>query len=78
MPKIGLVAAFIVLLSIVFMPPIAGLPQAGQMMLGILAFAVIVWMTEALDYSVSALLIGSLMIGLLAISPCPARKGPMQ
>lgn len=75
MPKIGLVAAFIVLLSIVFMPPIAGLPQAGQMMLGILAFAVIVWMTEALDYSVSALLIGSLMIGLLAISPVPGKEG---
>lgn len=74
-PKIGLVAAFIVLLSIVFMPPIAGLPQAGQMMLGILAFAVIVWMTEALDYSVSALLIGSLMIGLLAISPVPGKEG---
>lgn len=75
MPKIGLVAAFIVLLSIVFMPPIAGLPQAGQMMLGILAFAVIVWMTEALDYSVSALLIGSLMIGLLATSPVPGKEG---
>lgn len=75
MPKIGLVVAFIVLLSIVFMPPIAGLPQAGQMMLGILAFAVIVWMTEALDYSVSALLIGSLMIGLLAISPVPGKEG---
>lgn len=75
MPKVGLVAAFIVLLSIVFMPPIAGLPQAGQMMLGILAFAVIVWMTEALDYSVSALLIGSLMIGLLAISPVPGKEG---
>ena len=75
MLKIGLVAAFIVLLSIVFMPPIAGLPQAGQMMLGILAFAVIVWMTEALDYSVSALLIGSLMIGLLAISPVPGKEG---
>lgn len=75
MPKVGLIAAFIVLLSIVFMPPIAGLPQAGQMMLGILAFAVIVWMTEALDYSVSALLIGSLMIGLLAISPVPGKEG---
>ena len=27
---------------------------AGQCMLAILAFAVIVWMTEALDYAVSA------------------------
>ena len=74
MPKIGLAAAFITLLAIVFMPPIAGLPQAGQMMLGILAFAVIVWMTEALDYAVSALVIGALMVGLLAISPVPGKE----
>ncbi len=75
MPKIGRVAAWFGLLSIGCLPPIAGLPQAGQMMLGILTFAVIVWMTEALDYSVSALLIGSLMIGLLAISPVPGKEG---
>ncbi|HEY4663610.1 MAG TPA: DASS family sodium-coupled anion symporter [Comamonas sp.] len=75
MPRIGLVSAFIILLAIVCMPPIAGLPQSGQMMLGILAFAVIVWMTEALDYAVSALLIGALMIGLLAISPAPGKDG---
>ena len=75
MPRIGLVSAFIILLAIVCMPPIAGLPQSGQMMLAILAFAVIVWMTEALDYAVSALLIGALMIGLLAISPVPGKEG---
>lgn len=74
MPRIGLAAAFIILLAIVFMPPIAGLPQAGQMMLGILAFAVIVWMTEALDYAVSALVIGALMVGLLAMSPVPGKE----
>ena len=77
MPKIGLAAAFITLLAIVFMPPIAGLPQAGQMMLGILAFAVIVWMTEALDYAVSAVVIGALMIFLLAFVPEVAKPaGP--
>lgn len=75
MPKIGFAAAIAALLLVVFMPPIAGLPQAGQMMLGILAFAVIVWMTEALDYAVSALVIGALMIGLLAISPVPGKEG---
>jgi len=75
LPKIGLVAAFLALFSIILLPPIAGLPQAGQMMLGILAFAVIIWMTEALDYSVSALLIGTLMIVLIAISPVPGKEG---
>lgn len=75
MPRIGLAAAFIVLLAIVCMPSTAGLPQAGQVMLGILAFAVIVWMTEALDYAVSALVIGALMIGLLALSPAPGKEG---
>jgi anion transporter len=76
-PKIGLAAASIVLLVIVLMPPVKGLPQAGQMMLGILAFSVIVWMTEALDYAVSALVIGALMIGLLAISPIPGKDAAM-
>ena len=69
--RIGLWAAIAVLLAIAFMPALPGLPQAGQMMLAILAFAVILWMTEALDYAVSAVVIGALMIVLLAISPVP-------
>lgn len=74
MPKVGLATAFVALLAIVLMPAVPGLPQAGQMMLGILAFAVIVWMTEALDYAVSAFVIGALMIGLLALSPVPGKE----
>ena len=42
-------------------------------MLAILAFAVIVWMTEALDYAVSAVVIGALMVFLLAAAPDAAR-----
>ena len=37
----------------------------GHRMLAILAFAVIVWMTEALDYAVSAVVIAALMAFLL-------------
>ncbi len=74
MPKLGLAAAFAALASIVLMPPLQGLPQAGQMMLGILAFSVIVWMTEALDYAVSAVVIGALMVGLIALSPVPGKE----
>lgn len=72
--RIGLAAAIAALLIIIFMPAIPGLPPSGQMMLGILAFAVIVWMTEALDYSVSAIVIGALIICLLAISPAPGKE----
>jgi len=71
--RIGLVAALAALLAVVWMPAAEGLPQAGQVMLGILAFAVIVWMTEALDYAVSAVVIGALMIFMLAHSPDAAK-----
>jgi anion transporter len=73
--RIGLLAAFAALLAVVLLPPLAGLPQAGQVMLGILAFAVIVWMTEALDYAVSAIVIGALMIFGLAFVPDAAKPG---
>ena len=72
--RIGLWAAIAVLLIVSFMPPLPGLPHAGQVMLGILAFAVILWMTEALDYAVSAVVIGALMIVLLALSPVPGQE----
>jgi len=71
--RAGLAGALVALLAIVLMPPAQGLPQAGQAMLGILAFAVIVWMTEALDYAVSAVVIGALMIFLLAFAPDAAK-----
>ena len=75
--RAGLWAAIAVLLAMLFMPVLPGLPRAGQVMLGILAFAVILWMTEALDYAVSAVVIGALMIALLAISPAPGQEGVM-
>lgn len=71
--RLGLFAAMAALLVIVLMPTPQGLPQSGQVMLAILAFAVIVWMTEALDYAVSAVVIGALMIFLLAYVPDAAK-----
>lgn len=71
--RIGLVAAIAVLLLVVVLPAQAGLPPSGQVMLGILAFAVIVWMTEALDYAVSAVVIAALMVFLLAFVPDVAK-----
>jgi anion transporter len=71
--RTGLLVALLALLIVVAMPAPAGLPQSGQAMLGILAFAIIVWMTEALDYAVSGIVIAGLMIFLLALAPDAAK-----
>ena len=68
----SLVAAILALVVVMLLPTPAGLPVAGQRMLAVLVFAVIVWMTEALDYAVSAVVIAALMAFLLGFSPNPA------
>ena len=65
----GLLAAIAALVAILMLPTPAGLPVAGHRMLAILAFAVIVWMTEAVDYAVSAVVIA-------ALDGLPARPAP--
>jgi anion transporter len=65
----GLVLATLVMLAILLLPQPSGLSIAGQRMLGVFGFAVIVWITEALDYAVSAIVIAALMALLLGISP---------
>lgn len=73
--RTGLAAAVAALLLILWLPTPQGLPVAGHVMLGVLAFAVIVWMTEALDYAVSSLVIAALMVFLLAFAPDLAKPG---
>ena len=68
----GLIAAIAALVVIAALPTPAGLPVAGHRMLAILAFAVILWMTEAVDYAVSAILIAALMAFLLGLAPSVA------
>jgi solute carrier family 13 (sodium-dependent dicarboxylate transporter), member 2/3/5 len=46
-------------------------------MLALLAFAVIIWMTEALDYAVSAIVIAALMAFLLGTAPNPANPATL-
>lgn len=65
----GLIAAIAALIVVLMLPTPAGLPVAGHRMLAILAFAVIVWMTEAIDYAVSAIVIAALMAFLLGLAP---------
>ena len=57
----GILLAVAALVTVIWLPTPEGLSIAGQRMLAILAFAVIVWMTEALDYAVSAVVIAALM-----------------
>jgi sodium-dependent dicarboxylate transporter 2/3/5 len=65
----GLLVGIAALVLILWWPTPSGLPVAGKVMLAILAFAISVWMTEALDYAVSAIVITALMALLLGISP---------
>jgi solute carrier family 13 (sodium-dependent dicarboxylate transporter), member 2/3/5 len=64
-----LIAAAAVFVAILLLLTPAGLPLAGQRMLAIFGFAVVVWVTEALDYAISAVVIAALMAVLLGISP---------
>jgi sodium-dependent dicarboxylate transporter 2/3/5 len=65
----GLLAATAALVVVLLLPTPPALPVAGHHMLAILAFAVIIWMTEAIDYAVSAIVIAVLMAFLLGLAP---------
>jgi len=69
----GLPLAAAALALVVLVPTPQGLPLAGQYMLGVLAFAVILWITEAVDYAVSAIMIAALMAFLLGVAPSVAK-----
>jgi len=69
----GLAAAFIALIAVMLLPTPQALPYAGQIMLGLLLFSVILWVTEAVDYAISAVLIVALMAFLLGLAPNAAR-----
>lgn len=73
---IQLVIAIAIMLGICLLPPAVGLPVGGQRVLGILAFAVYVWVTEAMPYPVSAIAITFLMIMCLGTAPCSAGLHP--
>lgn len=65
----GLLLGLLALVGIILLPEQADLPLAGQRMLAILAFAVIVWISESVSYEVSAIMILALMAFLLGSAP---------
>ncbi|MBL7572690.1 DASS family sodium-coupled anion symporter [Staphylococcus saccharolyticus] len=66
---IWIIISFVILITILLLPTPAGLPIMAKATLAILAFAVIMWVTEAVSYPVSATLILGLIILLLGLSP---------
>ncbi|MGC7403310.1 DASS family sodium-coupled anion symporter [Pandoraea pneumonica] len=66
---IGLIAGVVVLIAVLLIPMPDDLPVAGHRMLAILAFAVVVWITEAVSYEASAIIITSLMAFLVGTAP---------
>ena len=55
--NVGLILAFIVLGAILLLPTPDTLSTGGHRMIGVLAFAIILWMTSAVSYPVSATMI---------------------
>ena len=72
-----LVLGFAVMLGIAFAPVAAGLSTAGQRVLGVLAFAVIMWVTQAVSYPVSAIGIILFLLLFLGFSPVQGVTGPV-
>jgi anion transporter len=75
---IWLVVAILCMLLVFFSGPFAGLSVDGQRVLGILAFAVIVWISEAISYPLSAVAIFTFLtvgLGFAPAGPAGARLG---
>ena len=66
---IGLLVGIAALVVVLLLPLPADLPVAGQRVLAILAFAVVIWITEAVSYEASAIMITSLLAFLLGTAP---------
>lgn len=71
-----LIAAFFVLAGIVWLTPdVPGLSPAGKNALGVAVFAIIIWVTQAVDSALSGLLIVFLLASLNASSLSGAFSG---
>jgi solute carrier family 13 (sodium-dependent dicarboxylate transporter), member 2/3/5 len=75
--NIGLLAGSAAFIAIIMLPQPTGLSVAGQHMLGIFAFAVIVWMTEAIDYAASSVILMAMIAFSLGFAPDPAHPDHM-
>ena len=72
-----IILAFLVLITITLLPNPGDLSVMGQRALAILAFAVVLWMTEAVSYPMSAAMIIALVALLLGLAPDMANPNEM-
>lgn len=70
--RFGLLLAIIAMAAVYMLPTPADLPTQGHRLIGILVFAVIIWMTEGVSYPVSSFVIITLMCYTLGLAPNPA------
>ncbi|MGD8191303.1 DASS family sodium-coupled anion symporter [Brevibacillus ginsengisoli] len=66
---IWMLLATVAMIIVLLLPTPAGLAVAGQRALAVLVFAVILWMSEAVSYPVSAALVLALATLLLGLAP---------
>lgn len=65
----GLALAFAALIALLLLPTPPELSTAGHRMLAILVFSILIWMTEAVSYPISAGVVMTLMAFLLGTAP---------
>lgn len=73
----GLILGFVALAIVCLFPTPASLPTAGHRMIGVLLFAIIIWMTEAVSYPVSATIITAIIAVMLGFAPNVAEPAKM-
>jgi solute carrier family 13 (sodium-dependent dicarboxylate transporter), member 2/3/5 len=71
----GLAVAVALFAGIMVLPAPPGLSRAGLGTIAVLTFAVVVWVTEAVSYEVSAFVILALLTLVLGFLPDPAQAG---
>jgi len=77
-PKFAwLIIGIAALLLICFMPPRPGLSTGGQRVLGILIFAIIMWISEAVPYVYTAISSIVFLTLLLGFAPAKGLEGPL-
>ena len=68
--------AFAALIGVMFIPTGDDLTFAGKMGLAVLAFAIVMWVTEAVSYTVSSILIVGIITVMLSFTPALDGESP--
>ena len=66
-----------IMAAIIMAPSPAGLSLAGQRVIAVMVFVVLMWITEAIPYGVSAVALVLLLILALGFSPAANEVGPI-